>query len=201
MKLRAAETNLARAEDLRGQLEAQLAALKRQARQASRYRNISGAIRQAESELLSIQRARTEAVRTEAQAALHAAQLAVAAAIDAATQATAHATESAAALPALRTAESDSRTALERHRVAQEQIAAEEERARAALADAARRLGQLRQDLAHAEQLRHDSETAESRLAAEDATLAEADSGHAARVESIEHAATEVAEAARQAEL
>ena len=85
LKLRAAETNLARAEDLRGQLEAQLAALKRQARQASRYRNISGAIRQAESELLSIQRARTEAVRTEAQAALHAAQLAVAAAIDAAT--------------------------------------------------------------------------------------------------------------------
>ena len=76
----------------------------------------------------------------------------------------------------------ETRTALERHRVAQEQIAAEEERARAALADAARRLGQLRQDLAHAEQLRHDSETAESRLAAEDATLAEADSGQADRL-------------------
>jgi chromosome segregation protein len=44
LKLRAAEANLARAEDARGQLEAQLAALKRQARQASRYRNISGAI-------------------------------------------------------------------------------------------------------------------------------------------------------------
>ena len=45
LKLRAAETNLARADDLRGQLEVQLGALKRQARQASRYRNISGAIR------------------------------------------------------------------------------------------------------------------------------------------------------------
>ena len=43
LKLRAAEANLARAEDLRGQLEASSAALKRQARQASRYRNISGA--------------------------------------------------------------------------------------------------------------------------------------------------------------
>ena len=57
LKLRAAEANLARAEDLRGQLEAQLAGLKRQARQASRYRNISGAIRGAEAELLAIQRA------------------------------------------------------------------------------------------------------------------------------------------------
>ena len=58
LKLRAAEANLARADDLRGQLEVQLGALKRQARQASRYRNISGAIRQAEAELLAIQRAR-----------------------------------------------------------------------------------------------------------------------------------------------
>ena len=49
LKLRAAEANLARAEDLRGQLETQLAGLKRQARQASRYRNISGAIRSAEA--------------------------------------------------------------------------------------------------------------------------------------------------------
>jgi chromosome segregation protein len=200
LKLRAAETNLARAEDLRGQLEAQLGALKRQARQASRYRNISGAIRQAESELMSIQRARADAVRNEAQAALHAARLAVAAAAEAATQAAAHATEAAAALPPLRTAESDARTALERHRVAQEQLAAEEERARAALADATRRLGQLGQDLAHAEQLSRDSAAAETRLATEDTALAEADSGYVARAEAVEAAVAEAAEAVRMAE-
>jgi chromosome segregation protein len=200
LKLRAAEANLARAEDLRGQLEAQLGALKRQARQASRYRNISGAIRQAESELLSIQRARADAVRNEAEAALHAARLAVAAATEAATQASAHATEAAAALPPLRDAESEARTALERHRVAQEQIAAEEERARAALADATRRLSQLGEDLAHAEQLSRDSQAAEARLATEDASLAEADSGYAARAEAVEAAVAEAAEAVRQAE-
>ena len=60
LKLRAAETNLARAEDLRAQLESQLGNLKRQARQASRYRNISGAIRSAEAELLALQRARVD---------------------------------------------------------------------------------------------------------------------------------------------
>ena len=200
LKLRAAEANMARAEDLRGQLEAQLGALKRQARQASRYRNISGAIRQAEAELLSIQRARADAVRNEAQAALHAARLAVGAATKAATQASAHATEAAAALPSLREAEANSRTALERHRVAQEQIAAEEERARSALAEATRRLAQLGQDLSHAEQLRRDSEAAEARLGTEDAALAEADSGYADRAAVAETAVADAAEAVRLAE-
>ena len=93
LKLRAAEANLARAEDLRGQLESQLGNLKRQARQASRYRNISGAIRAAEAELLSLQRARVELVRDQAAAALHAAEAAVAAATEAATAAAAHAAE------------------------------------------------------------------------------------------------------------
>ena len=156
LKLRAAETNLARADDLRGQLEVQLGALKRQARQASRYRNISGAIRQAEAEFLAIQRARTALLRAEAEAALHEARMAVAAATEAATQAASQAADAAAGLPPLRAAELDARTALERHRVTQEQIAAEEERARAALANATMRLAQLGQDLAHAEQLRTD---------------------------------------------
>jgi chromosome segregation protein len=200
LKLRAAEANMARAEDLRGQLESQLAALKRQARQASRYRNISGAIRQAEAELLSIQRARAETVRNEAQAALHAARLAVAAATEAATKAAVQATEAAAVLPALRSNESDARTSLERHRVAQEQIAAEEERARAALLEAARRLGQLRQDLSHAEQLSRDSEAAEQRLGAEDSELAAADANYDAAVAAAEEAATRATEAVREAE-
>ncbi len=200
LKLRAAEANLARADDLRGQLEVQLGALKRQARQASRYRNISGAVRQAESELLSIQRAQTSGMRAAAEASLHAARIAVAAATDAATQATAQATEAAAALPALRSTEAEARTTLERHRVAQEQLAAEEERARTALADASRRLTQLDEDRAHAEQLRNDSATAESRLGIEDAGLAEADSGYASRAEAAEATVANAADAVRAAE-
>jgi chromosome segregation protein len=200
LKLRAAEANLARAEDLRGQLEGQLAALKRQARQASRYRNISGAIRSAESELLAIQRARVEATRAEVQAAAHAARIAAAEATAAATAASTAATEAAAGLPALRASEGESRTALERHRVAQEQIAAEEERARTALAEAVRRLEQLRRDLAHAEQSRRDAQAAEERLVAEEIALAEAESGHAEQAAASESAAQAAAEAARAAE-
>ncbi len=200
LKLRAAEANLARAEDLRGQLEQQLASLKRQARQASRYRNISGHIRDAEAELLAIQRARAEACRQAAQAALHEARQAVAAATEAATAATTRATEAAAELPPLREAETESRTRLERHRIAQEQIAAEEERARAALHAAAQRLAQLGRDLAHAEQLSRDAASAESRLAGEDGALAEADAGHEAKAAATQTAATEAAEAVRLAE-
>ncbi len=49
LRLRAAETNLERLNDVVQEIEAQLAGLKKQARQATRYRNISGDIRRAEA--------------------------------------------------------------------------------------------------------------------------------------------------------
>ncbi len=200
IKLRAAEANLARADDTRAQLDQQLGTLKRQARQANRFRNISDLVRQADSELLSIQRARTEAARATARSALETTRAAASAASLTAADALRQAAEAAEALPPLRTRESDERTSLERHRVAQEQIAAEEQRARTMLADATRRLGQLRQDLSHAEQLQRDAGTAEERLAAEDATLAAADAGHDDRMQSADAEALAATEAVRVAE-
>ena len=200
IKLRAAEANLARADDTRAQLDQQLGTLKRQARQANRFRNISDLLRQADSELLSIQRARTEAARIVARSALETARAAAAVATQAAAEATRLATEATDALPPLRVQESDARTSLERHRVAQEQIAADEQRARSALGDAARRLGQLRQDFSHAEQLQRDAATAEQRLALEDTGLAEADAGHDDRQRSAETEAQAASEAVQVAE-
>ncbi|TNE41467.1 MAG: hypothetical protein EP348_00860, partial [Alphaproteobacteria bacterium] len=52
LRLNSAETNLERVDDVIDQLDVQLANLKRQARQATRYRNISGHIRKAEALLL-----------------------------------------------------------------------------------------------------------------------------------------------------
>ncbi len=200
LKLRAAEANLARAEDLRAQLESQLGGLKRQARQASRYRTISGSIRAAEADLLAIQRARVEQARAQAAAALQDSVMAVAAATEAATAASTHATEAAAALPPLREQEAEARTILERHRVAQEQIAGEEQRIRAELAEAQRRIGQIRQDLVHAEQLQRDAAAADQRLAAEEASVIQADEGYDSRAEAAEAAAITAAEAVRTAE-
>ena len=49
LRLRAAETNLSRLDDVMGELEGQKTALARQARQATRYRNISGDIQRTEA--------------------------------------------------------------------------------------------------------------------------------------------------------
>ncbi len=201
LKLRQAEANLSRAEDLKGQLDTQLAALKRQARQASRYRNLSSAIRQAEAELLSVQRARVERARDTARAAVATARSAVAQAEAAARSARAGAEELAAALPGLREAETEARTALERRRIAGEQIAAEEGRARAALAEAERRAAQIAKDVAHAEQASRDAGAAEERLAAEEHCLAEAEAAHPARAEAAERKTVEAEDAARAAEV
>jgi len=53
-RLRSAEANLLRLQDVMVQMEAQMASLKRQARQASRYKNISGDLRRAEGTLLFV---------------------------------------------------------------------------------------------------------------------------------------------------
>jgi chromosome segregation protein len=172
LKLRAAEANLERAEDLRTQLTAQLAAVQKQAKQANRYRNLSGLIRAAEAELLAVQRARTEAARAAARERLAALQAAIAVAAATAAAESAAAVEAGEALPGLRSAESETRTALERRRIAREQIEAEQAAARAALASAREALTRIARDRAHADQLRRDAQAAEERLAAEAGALA-----------------------------
>ena len=54
LRLRAAETNLARLDDVIAAYEVQLKGLKKQARQANRYRNLAGHIRRNEAILLHI---------------------------------------------------------------------------------------------------------------------------------------------------
>jgi len=200
LKLRAAEANLSRAEDLRGQLETQLGSLKRQARQASRYRNISGAIRDAEGDLLSILRARADRDRTTAETLLRAAEAAVADAAELVAAARAVAAEAADALPALRETEATSRTTLERHRVAREHLAAEASRARTALDESRGRLVQSRTDLGHAEQIRADAVAAEVSLVAEDTPLAEADAVYPDQARVAEAGSIEAADLAHAAE-
>jgi chromosome segregation protein len=200
LKLKAAEANLERAEDLRLQLDGQLQGLKRQARQAARYRTISASVRAAEAELLSVQRARVELARAAAAAALQGARDHVSGAGLAAAAAAAAAVHAQEALPDLRETEALARTALERHRLAQEQIAQEESRAQAAIDGAHVRLAQLERDLTHARQLERDASATAERLATEDASLAAAELVTPARTEALAAALAEASEAVREAE-
>jgi chromosome segregation protein len=171
LKLRAAEQNLTRAEDLRAQQEARLADLQKQARQANRYRNLSGAIRDAETEYLATEHNIAESRQRDAQAALAAAQTAVVVAQrerDDATQGERGQTD---VLPALRARESDARSALERARIQLEHIDSEIKRIRTTRTEAETRLAALIRDHQHAERAATDSSDAKQRLIEERSRL------------------------------
>lgn len=200
LKLRAAEQNLLRADDLKGQLEARLGDLKKQARQATRYKNLSGNIRTAEAELLSIQRAIAVKTREAAEAAFTAAEARVAEAAAKTEEAATKAQEAEAALPVLRDAEAEARTVLERARIAAEQVKEAESRARAALNEAKTRLDALTRDHGHAQKLVADAQAARARLEAEQSALQEDNSAAPAAIDEAANAAEVALETMRAAE-
>src|SRR5499433_3040374 len=105
LRLRAAEANLARLDDVIVTLESQLQALKKQAGQAARYRNLNDHIRRVEATLLHLLWREATARLEAARAALAAADTEVTALTAVAAEASTHQALLAAALPDLRLAE------------------------------------------------------------------------------------------------
>lgn len=200
-KLRAAEANLVRADDLRGQMETQLAALKRQARQANRYRNLSVNIRDTEAKLMALQAAQLAAARSAAQERAAAARAEVATCAEAARAAAERERAASAVLLPLREKAAEARTAFERARLAEEQIAAEEQHASAALQATEQRLLLLRRDIDHARQLLADATRALERLDAEAHALAEEEKSFPAQKAALEIEVDRAAAEVRGAEL
>ena len=203
LKLRQAEANLARSEDLLAQLGQQGDSLRRQARQASRYRNLNDLVRGAEAEWFALLVARAEAAIAGAKARLEERGAALALAERSAAEAARQAEAAEAALHAPRAEEGLARTLLERRRVEAEGLQAEAERAQAALAEAEAALAQLRADAADATVLEEDAAAAGTRAQREEAGLLGALAQLPARIEAAETLATELAEAtaAEQARL
>src|SRR5690242_12928649 len=102
LRLRAAETNMGRLDDVIREVETALQNLKRQARQASRYRNLSGHIRRAEALALHLRWLAAEAQARHAEEALATANAAVATCTDQAAQASTIQADAATAVPPLR---------------------------------------------------------------------------------------------------
>ena len=78
VRLKAAEHNLQRLEDVIVQIASQIDGLKRQARQTTRYKNVANEIRKQQSLLLALRWRDAEATVAEAERALHLTQRAVA---------------------------------------------------------------------------------------------------------------------------
>jgi chromosome segregation protein len=181
LRLKAAETNLARLEDVIGQLAQQIDGLKRQARQAVRYKQVSADVRKAEATLFHL---RWVAANAEAAEASHAKDMAVrhvADAIGAQAEASRQQANAAADLPPLRDDEARAGAALQRLVIAREQLDHEEARVNERIAELDRRLVQLAQDVEREQRQQADAETALARLATEEAGLTQDGAGVAQR--------------------
>ncbi len=145
-RLRSAEDNLARLDDVIATLAAQLSGLEKQARRARRYRRLAEQIRQAEALLLH---ARWCAASAEAEAAAAEHAIAQRAAAEAAEHAAAgHARRAAAEalVPPLRLAESEAAGELQRLSRTREALEQELQRLTASRGEAERRRAELAAD-------------------------------------------------------
>ncbi len=185
LRLKAAEHNLARVEDVLGQLGSQIAALKTQARQAVRYRNVSGQVRRTEALLLHVRWITVRAELTEAERSQDEAVRHVAARISEQAQASTRQAECAAGLPALRQAEAKAAAALQRLTVARETLEREEARAKQRIGELDRRLEQFAADLQREQALAADAAAALERLNAEETSLKAEVQANAARLSGV----------------
>src|SRR5258705_1397817 len=173
LRLKAAETNLTRVEDVIGQLAGQIDGLKKQARQAIRYREVAAKVRKAEAMLFHLRWLEANSDVAEAglthdlnvrELAERTREQAEAARIQAIR---------ASELPALREAEVRAAAGLTRLTNARETLDREEERAKERVAELDRRLTQFSSDIAREQQQTSDAEVALQRLDAEDTELKE----------------------------
>ena len=191
LKLKGAETNLTRVDDVIEQLAAQLSTLARQARQAARYREIGENLRRAEGMLLfrrwseadAAMLAATEQLRdrtTAAGAAEKAARLAAKARLDA-----------EGALPPLREEEAISAAVLQRLQVQRDTLKDQEARALETIETLTNRITQLGRDMEREGGLNKDAGETIERLEWEAREIAKAGEGHEARLEAAQVAARE----------
>ncbi len=188
LRLKAAEDNIRRVDDVLNQINEQIDGLKRQSRQAARYRNVASDIRKIESLLLfrawqAAAEALSEAERTHAGSLSTVQTHALVQAATAKDQAVL-----AAGMGPLRDAEVAAAAGLQRLTLAREALEGEERRAKQRAVELERRETELRRDLEREDTVRSDADTALSLLATEDEALV----NEAAAAESLSRDSTDV---------
>ena len=152
LRLNATEANLARLSDLIGQLASQLQAMRRQARQAQRYREISGKIREMEALQHHLHWVGACAHVEQEEASFQQALAAVAQETKAEGEALRQQAEAAEKLQPLRDEEAARAAVLHRLSVERDALEREEARAKARQAELETRLAQASRDLAREEE-------------------------------------------------
>ncbi|MBV2186885.1 MAG: chromosome segregation protein SMC, partial [Rhizobium sp.] len=179
LRLRAAETNLERLEDITAQLETQIESLKRQARQANRFKMLSADIRAHEAMLLHIRWSQAKQAEGEAESALNQATSIVAEKAQAQMEAAKQQGIASLKMPELREEEARCAAALQRLQIARTQLDEEAGRLLRRRDELTRRLAQLGEDVSREERLVAENAEVLERLTGEEAELEEilADAG------------------------
>ncbi|EJM98479.1 chromosome segregation protein SMC [Phyllobacterium sp. YR531] len=173
LRLRAAEQNLERLEDVVGELETQIESLRRQSRQANRFKSLSADIRRSEAILLHLKWSVAKAQEGEAQSALAIATSGVGEQAQRQMNAAKEQAVGAHHLPDLREAEAKAAAVLQRLTIARSQLQEEAERVRARQTEIEKRLQQFTADIAREEQMVSDNADVLERLVTEEQSLAE----------------------------
>jgi chromosome segregation protein len=197
LRLKAAEANLERLEDVVKALQSQLNGLRQQARQAARYRTVSEQIRRAESVLLHGRWRLAMEERLVVAAALRDAEAAVGEATGTAARESARQADLAAKMPDLRQAEAETSASLQRLTLARGELDREQERIVTARSEAESRLRQIGDDVERETALAEEATETAGRLSTERATIELARQGEDERQAT---AATRLAEANRLAD-
>ena len=171
LKLKAAETNLLRVEDVLGAMNVNLEGLRKQARQASRYRNLSGHIQNAEGSLLYLKFQESQTAVAAAIAAFNTAEDLVRDRMLVVTELTTKQTEAAAAVPQLRQTEAEAAAALQRLKLAYGSLETEERQVNEDRAKSESLLKQFSADVEHENLQKTEANESVSRLASEQANL------------------------------
>jgi chromosome segregation protein len=177
LKLNAAETNLTRLNDVVQEIDGQLQALKRQARQANRYRNISGQIRETEALALHLRWIAARDAAAAAEQQLTAAQELAADLSRAAAAASTALLEAEEKLSPLRQEEVERAAALNRLNAERMALDAEEKRALETAQSLVQRIEQIARDAARETAQAQDAAAQLDRLVAEQEQLTEAGGG------------------------
>jgi chromosome segregation protein len=193
LKLRGAETNLGRVDDVLEQLASQLSQLARQARQAARYREIGEQLRQAEGMLLYRRWKEADEARAVAEDLLRVRTVEASAAEANARKAAKTRTTADEALPPLREEEAISAAVLQRLQVQRDTLADQESRARQAIETLGARVDQLGRDIERETGLNRDAGETIERLEWEARELTKAGEGHGAKLDGAAEQAREAA--------
>jgi chromosome segregation protein len=200
LRLRAAEANLERLDDVVTTLEAQLKGLKRQARQASRYRNLAGHIKRHEAMLLHVEAEQAKAALQRARRDLADSETTVRARTRGTATASTEQASASALLPDLRQREAAAAAALQRLLVERDNLAREEAQVAAAQARAEQHLAEIADDRGRAAAQVDDATKALERLAGDARCLKEAATGEAEAGQAARQSLDEAAEAAADCE-